>query len=167
MKMSAKGNMEGMLEILVIDDLREDLLLVERTIRKARFQNPVHLFQDPAQLISHFHALPDGDPVLMFVDQMMAPRNGIEVLKALKSFPRAAHSISVMLSGMSDVRNIRLAYEAGATTFLMKPISPEDINNFFRAFTKYFDIRESQDGRFAEWAASFRKPIKSDSGQGH
>lgn len=153
-----------MLEILVIDDLRDDLLLVERIIRKARFQNPVHLFQDPAQLISHFHALPDGDPALMFVDLVMFPRNGIEILKALKNFPRAAQSISVMLSGMSDVRNIRLAYEAGATTFLIKPISVEDINNFFRAFTRYFDIRESPDGRFAEWASSFRKPIKSDSG---
>jgi DNA-binding NtrC family response regulator len=151
-----------MLEILVIDDLRDDLLLVERTIRQAGFQNPVHLFQDPAQLISHFHALPDADPALMFVDLVMFPRNGIEILKALKNFPRAAHSISVMLSGMSDVRNIRLAYEAGATTFLIKPITAGDINNFFRAFTRYFDIRESQAGRFAEWAASFRKPMKRD-----
>jgi hypothetical protein len=36
---------KGMLEILIIDDSRDDLLLVERTIRQAGFQNAVHCFK--------------------------------------------------------------------------------------------------------------------------
>ena len=148
-----------MVEILAVDDAHEDLLLLERVIRKAKIVNPVHLFGDPVQLLSYLYEQPEqAEPVLLFVDLVMHPRNGVEVLRALKNHPLMRRSISVMLSGMSDVRNIRLAYEAGATTFFIKPLAVEDLENFFRAFSRYFTILETPTGRQIEWTPGKMNP---------
>jgi two-component system, response regulator len=145
-----------MVPILVIDDSQQVLLLAKRVIRRAKVLNPVHLFRYSAEFTAYFSGASaetaEAEPALMFVDLVMFPKNGIEVLKSLKRFPLARESITVMLTGLGDVRHIQRGYEAGATTFLIKPFSIEDFENFLRAFKKHFRIRETPEGRYLEWA---------------
>lgn len=145
----------AMVEIIVADDSQEDLLLMERVIRQARLLNPVRLFREPLDLLGYFSsASEDGEPVLMFLDLIMIPWNGIDLLRSARSYPLAKRSIAVMLTGLGDVRHIQRAYAEGATTFLLKPISAHEINNFLRAFRKNFNLRDVPDGKYLEWTAS-------------
>ena len=145
-----------MLPIVVIDDSKEDLLLAERVIRQARLLNPVHLFRDAVHCHAYFSdASAETEPALMFLDLVMFPRSGIEVVRSLKRHPRAAASLTVMLTGLGDVRLIQQGYDAGATTFLIKPFSISDFRNFLRAFGSYFTIKETADGRTLQWSDTF------------
>src|SRR5689334_12674774 len=94
----------------------------------------------------------DAEPPLMFIDLVMFPRNGIEVLRLLKPYQLAQESVSVVLTGLGDVRQIQQAYDAGATTFLIKPLALADVNQFLRAFKRRFVIREVSGGKELRWS---------------
>jgi two-component system response regulator len=154
-----------MLPIVVIDDSREDLLLVERVIRQSRVLNPVRLFRDSVHSHAYFSDASAGsEPALMFVDLLMFPKSGIDVVRSLKRYPRARASLTVMLTGLGDVRHIQQGYDAGATTFLIKPFSVDDFRNFLRAFSAYFSVNESSEGRMLAWSDVFRAHQKETLG---
>lgn len=154
-----------MLPIVVIDDSREDLILAERVIRQSRILNPVHLFRDAVHCHAYFSDASAGtEPALMFLDLLMFPKSGIEVVRSLKRYSRARASLVVMLTGLGDVRHIQQGYDAGATTFLIKPFSADDFRNFLKAFHSYFKVRESADGRTLEWSDAFRTHQKESLG---
>jgi two-component system response regulator len=145
-----------MLPIVVIDDSKEDLLLTERVIRQARVLNPVHLFSDAAHCDAYFSDSSAGsEPALIFVDLLMFPQSGMEVLRSLKRHPRARASLSVMLTGLGDIRHIQQGYDAGAATFLIKPFSVDDFRNFLKAFHSYFRVQDSKDGKTLVWSDVF------------
>ena len=147
-----------MLPIVVIDDSKEDLLLTERVIRQAQVLNPVHLFRDPVYCHAYFSdAAAGSEPALMFVDLVMFPHSGIEVLRSLKRHSRARASLTVMLTGLGDIRHIQQGYDSGAATFLIKPFSIDDFRSFLKAFHSYYRIDESKDGKTLNWSETFRK----------
>jgi FixJ family two-component response regulator len=112
----------------------------------------MELWQDGTQLLAYFLRQPaDGERLLMFVDLVMKPRDGLEWLNILKAYPLAQRSVTVMLSGLNDVRNMRKAYEAGAITFLLKPITVQDIDNLLNGFHQYFTVEQNALGRTIEW----------------
>ncbi len=149
-------NAHLMVPIVIIDDSREDLLLAERVIRQARLCNPVHQFRDAAQSHSYFSDESAGaTPVLMFIDLLMFPQSGIELLRSLKRHERVRASLAVMLTGLGDVRYIQRGYDAGATTFLIKPLAVDDFRNFLKAFHTYFHIQDSSEGKILSWSEIF------------
>lgn len=156
-----------MLPIVVIDDSREDLLLVERVIRQACLLNPVHLFPDAAHSNTFFSdSSGRSEPALLFIDLVMFPKSGIEVLRSLKRHPRVRASVAVMLTGLGDVRHIQQAYDAGATTFLIKPFGIEDFRNFLKAFSAFFRVEQSDDGKTLDWSDAFLRHPRLDSPEG-
>jgi two-component system, response regulator len=141
-----------MVPILIIDDVQEDLILAERVIRRARVLNSIRLLRGGADCIAYFERAPvESEPALVFLDLLMFPTNGIEVLRRLRSNPVFSRSITVMLTGLGDVRPIQEGYQAGATTFMIKPFNPDDFANFLRAFGRRFTIEKRSDGNCLHW----------------
>lgn len=142
-----------MVPLLIIDDVHEDLLLAERIFRQIGLVNPIELYRDAAEILSYFvRTPPEAEPVLIFIDLVMFPRNGLDVLRLIRTHSLAQESVSVVLTGLGDVRQIQQAYDAGATTFLIKPLSAQDVNQFLRAFKRHFVIQEVSGGRQLGWS---------------
>jgi len=120
-----------MLPILVVDDAREDLLLAARIFRQCKILNPCRLLNSGEECLSYFKGTssPSGPelPCLTFVDMVMSPINGLEVLHRLRDEPKAQGSLIIMLSGLTDIKLIQQGYQLGARTFLVKPIGVEDL----------------------------------------
>jgi two-component system response regulator len=145
------------LQILVTDDSEEDLLIAQRVIRTAKVKNPVTLLRGAAQCISYFeNAAPGAEPVLLFLDLVMFPKNGLDVLNSLKNNALLKSSLTVMLTGLGDVRFVQQGYRAGAATFLFKPFAMEDFTNFLNCFTRHIVTDHTSEGKVLRWANSPR-----------
>lgn len=62
-------------------------------------------------------------PDAVFLDVMLPDVNGIDLCRSLRGIPEAEHVPIVMLTSLNDERSIRMAFEAGATEFVVKPIN--------------------------------------------
>ncbi|HEX7862683.1 MAG TPA: response regulator [Verrucomicrobiae bacterium] len=121
-----------MLPLLIVDDAREDALLVQRVLSQCKILNPVLVLNSGDACLDFFEAVgPFTErklPCLVLLDMIMAPLSGLDVLGKLRSHGWLAKgSMVVMLSGLTDIKAIHEGYQLGAKTFLIKPLQAEDV----------------------------------------
>jgi CheY-like chemotaxis protein len=113
-----------MVPLLIVDDAHEDLVFAQRVFRSNRIQNPIHLLSSGKACLDYFLGK-NGTPVLpciVFLDMVMKPIGGLEVLRRVRKIPATDGSVFVMVSGLTDVKKIAEGYKLGASTFLIKPL---------------------------------------------
>ena len=123
-----------MMPILIVDDSREDLLLTDRILQQCRIQNPVKSFSDGRKFLEHIrqHSKPENTPSLVLLDLIMQPVSGLEILSQLNEEGLTVDHFVVMMSGLGDLKEIREGYQLGARTFLLKPISTDEMLDMLR-----------------------------------
>lgn len=113
--------------IVIVDDSSEDLIFAQRILAECKILNPVVLLKSGRECLDYFEKLSiDDAPGLVLVDLVMPHPNGVEVFRQLCHSPTGMHSIFVMLSGLADIKLIQQGYQAGARTFLVKPLIKDD-----------------------------------------
>jgi response regulator of citrate/malate metabolism len=141
-----------MLEIVLVDDVREDLGLFERVLRHCKIINPVRRMQSGEECISFFKK--SSGRYLVFLDLIMAPISGISTLRQIRNAGLAGDSVFVMLSGITDMKAINEGYQAGAHTFLIKPVKADDVMETLNGLKSKIQITlEEQEGYKLEWRA--------------
>lgn len=131
--------------VLVADDSEVDIFFLLRALSASGVKNPVHVVRSGAEAIEFLsHAGRFADPAasprpgIVFLDLMMPEVGGLDVLR-WKQHRSELHGILwVALSNFDSVQTINQAYQAGANTFLSKPLDPEDIRNLVQAFEAYW-----------------------------
>jgi diguanylate cyclase len=103
--------------ILVADDDRDALMLMDATLRAAGYRVTTALDGDEA-----LRQYRDGVFDLVMLDVDMPGLNGYEACEALRKDAGQLLPI-VIVTGMDDDESIDKAYQAGATDFIPKPIS--------------------------------------------
>jgi diguanylate cyclase (GGDEF)-like protein len=106
------------LPILIADD---DALL--RAIAAARLQGPDFSVQTVAGGAAAVAACALRLPGLVMLDVEMPDGDGYQACRAIRSLPGGIDVPIVMITGLDDPASIELAYEAGATDFIVKPIN--------------------------------------------
>ena len=141
-----------MLNIVVVDDSTEDLILAERVLRvDCKIKNPIKLCRDGNEAIEHLGKLEnDATPALIFVDLVMSPVCGLEVISFWNNMPYAKDSIMVMVSALTDFKVISEGYQRGAKTFVLKPFAKEDMLQL-PSTLKEVAVRKTDDGYLFEW----------------
>lgn len=76
-------------------------------------------------------------PSLFVLDVRMPAVDGIELLKQLRSIEACSAIPVLMLTGSGRLDRIALAMQAGATDFLMKPFTPEQVVEKARAMVTF------------------------------
>ena len=66
-------------------------------------------------------------PDLVVLDAMMPGINGFELLRQIKTTPRTAKTLVVMLTSRKLEQDIVGALNAGASDYLVKPFIPEEL----------------------------------------
>ena len=127
-----------MVPILIVDDAQEDLVFAQRVLSANKILNPVHLLRSGKACLDYFAGKPSGGvipqlPCILFLDMVMKPIGGIEVLRRLKTLPTAKGSILIMLSGLTDIKKIAEGYRQGASTFLIKPLVAAELTQMLNA----------------------------------
>lgn len=60
---------------------------------------------------------------VMLVDLDMPGMNGIEMIRRVRANPKTQNLPIIMITGREDIVSIDSAYEAGATSFVTKPVN--------------------------------------------
>ncbi len=137
------------LPILVGEDDPNDALFLERAIRKCEVRSPFQVCEDGESVIAYLAGeKPFEDrikfpfPYLLILDIKMPKKSGMEVLKWLGDRPECRVVPTVMLSSSREDRDIREAYQFGASAYFTKPSTFEDLVKLMRLNFEYWAVCE-------------------------
>ena len=131
--------------ILVVEDDANDRALIELAFRKVGVTGPIHLLSSGEEAIAYMMGEgPYADrvkyayPSFIMTDLKMPGADGFAVLEHLKNNPEWAIVPAVVLSGSSDVDDIRTAYLLGASTYHVKPSGLDALERLLRVLHEYW-----------------------------
>ncbi len=127
----------ALLKILIADDHFLVRQFVRNTLQESKITNiqtaadgneAIDLVQKAREVNQPFD--------IVFLDWNMPTVSGLEVLNYFRTRPEYADTAFVMLTAESEQQNIMKAIKAGATSYIIKPVSPGDLSK------KLFEIHE-------------------------
>lgn len=111
--------------ILLVEDNPVDLDLTLRAFERRNLANPVLVARDGQEALDWIPRWEAGEPLpLVILLDVKLPRvNGLEVLRHLRKHPVGQHIPVVMLTSSSDERDVQMAYQNHANSYIVKPVS--------------------------------------------
>lgn len=122
----------GMADILIVEDNSQDSELLLRALKKNNLANNIHMVEDGEQALDYIfrrgeflsenkHDLPK----VILLDLKLPRVSGLEVLKVIKQDINTRSIPVVMITTSSDEPDVRMAYELGVNSYVVKPIDFE------------------------------------------
>ncbi|MHB1051468.1 MAG: response regulator [Thiobacillus sp.] len=111
--------------ILLVEDNPVDLDLTLRAFERRSLANPVLVARDGQEALDWIPRWEAGEPLpLVILLDVKLPRvNGLEVLRHLREHPVSQHIPVVMLTSSSEERDVQMAYQNHANSYIVKPVS--------------------------------------------
>jgi len=130
--------------ILLVDDDPEFRLITKEILVTAGYQ--VIEAESGTESISWVR---NNKPDLILLDALMESMDGFETCAQMLAIEELHKTPIIMVTGLEDVDSVKLAYQAGATGFLSKPINYsiflQHINFYLRASQNLMDLHETQE----------------------
>ncbi len=125
------------LKVLIADDHFLVRQFVRNTLQEAKISN-IQTAADGNEAIDLIQKASEAQQPydVVFLDWNMPTVSGIEVLNYFRAKPNYADTAFVMLTAESEQQNIMKAIKAGATSYIIKPVSPADLSK------KLYEIHE-------------------------
>ncbi len=118
------------LKILLIEDNPDDVELTCRLLRRICLERDIFLARDAEEALNILESLSQkgaGLPDLILLDIKLPRLSGMELLEQLKASPEFRGIPVVMLTGSIVSEHIQKSYDLGAVTYLLKPISEDEL----------------------------------------
>ncbi|MBI3853108.1 MAG: response regulator [Verrucomicrobia bacterium] len=133
---AGNGAQGRIVDILLVEDNREDADLTMRAFKQARLTNRVHIVGDGAEALDFLFCRGafasrkvEERPQVVLLDLHLPKVHGFEVLRQIKNDERTRMIPVVVLTASQQDRDIREARRLGAETYLVKPV---EFHNFSR-----------------------------------
>jgi CheY-like chemotaxis protein len=110
------------ISIMVVDDDPGLRTLLSLILQRAGYT--VQLAENGAEALERIQATP---PDAFLLDVMMPGMDGVELCRRIRATALTAKAPVFMVSGYADPTNVQRSFEAGATDFLSKPVTPRDL----------------------------------------
>src|SRR6266516_722368 len=132
--------------ILLAEDDPNDVILFQRAMERASLSaDSLKVGRDVEEAISYLSGqgiYADRDlyplPALLLLDLKMPRKSGPEVLSWLRKQPQLRSLIVVFLTSSDSAEDVRLAYEAGANSYLVKPVEFTEMVEMIRNVSYYW-----------------------------
>jgi CheY-like chemotaxis protein len=121
--------------ILLIEDDSNDVLLIQRAFRRAELDIPLRYLQGQPPFDDRV-AYPV--PLLVLLDLKMPVRSGFEVIAWVRAHPALKRLPLVVLTSSREIEDVNRAYEAGASSYLVKPVAFEALQTMLSTFGRYW-----------------------------
>ena len=116
-------------EILLVEDNPADVELTLRALKKHNLANKVHVVTDGARALEYlFNNGSDSNqeewnpPKVVFLDLKLPKVDGLEVLRKIKSDPKARLIPVVVLTSSQEESDIVASYQLGVNSYVVKPL---------------------------------------------
>jgi CheY-like chemotaxis protein len=131
--------------ILLVDDSDNDIVLMRRAFIKARVLNPLLTIASGEEAVAYLtgtgryaNRAEYPLPGLILLDIKMQGMDGFDVLRWIRSQPGLKSLRVVMLTSSNEMRDVNLAYQLGANSFLIKPVDFERFVEISQALSGYW-----------------------------
>ncbi|MEW5727888.1 MAG: response regulator [Pseudomonadota bacterium] len=135
-------------DILLVEDDLGDAGLVRIAVRKGPHQVNLHHVKDGDEAMAFLRRAGAGfvqapRPDLMLLDLNLPGRSGHEILEEVKADTQLRKIPVVVLSTSEAERDVMRAYQAGANSFVSKPMDVEDFTRAIHSIENYwFDVAQ-------------------------
>ncbi len=139
------------IEIMLVEDSPSDADLAVETLSESKVLNNLHLVEDGVEALAFLrregvHAnAPRPDVILL--DLNLPKKNGLEVLREIKSDPQLMRIPVVILTTSAAEEDILKSYSLHANCYITKPVD-------FQQFTKVVRLIEDF------WLAVVKLPVE-------
>jgi CheY-like chemotaxis protein len=138
--------MSSQTTILLAEDEANDVFLMQRAFHKAGMSAPLRVVTDGVEAISYLGGtgkfndrIAHPIPSLMFLDLKLPRRTGFEVLTWLRGQPAPLRRLPVVvLTSSKESVDVDRAYDLGANSYLVKPVTFESLLQLVKAFEIYW-----------------------------
>ncbi len=120
--------------ILHVEDDPNDILLVQRALRKSEVPSAILSVSDGDRAVAYLSGTQDyGDrekfpfPQLVLLDLKMPRKSGMEVLAWIRSQPTSKRILVVVFTSSKHDQDINQAYDLGANSYLVKPVGFDEL----------------------------------------
>jgi CheY-like chemotaxis protein len=139
--------------VLLVEDDPNDALLILRAMKKANLVNRVIHVDDGEKAVNYLNGTPPYDdrienplPVFMLLDLKLPRRSGHEVLAWVRAQPGLKRLPVVVLTSSSERSDVAKAYDLGANSYLVKPVTFDGLFDMVKVLHPYWMVlNESPD----------------------
>jgi CheY-like chemotaxis protein len=140
--------------LLLVEDDPNDVALFRRAARKADLSEEILIAEDGEAAVRFLEGCAEktgeqGDalPGIVLLDLKMPRKSGLEVLQWLRRQPRLRRLPVIVFTSSRERSDITRAYELGANSYLVKPVSFDQLKEMVQALDHYWlDLNESPQG---------------------
>ncbi len=133
---------ENPITILLVDDDPDCRMLVRDAISESKVNNQVIEAQNGQEALDILHRrgqwADTPAPGLIYLDIEMPGMDGQQTLRAIRSEPALRDIPVVMMTGVADEEQMRLAATNGANSYTIKPANAEQFLRTVLASTNYW-----------------------------
>lgn len=133
--------------VLLVEDNPDDVLLTTRAFKRANLFSPIQVVEDGEKAVAYLSAVPpysDRDrypiPVLVLMDLKLPRKSGLEVLRWIRSVPSLKPIPVVVLTSSAENMDVNNAYDLGANSYLVKPVSFDALFDMVKILQPYWVI---------------------------
>ena len=114
--------------ILLVEDNPMDVDLTLRAFARRKLTNPIDVARDGQEALDFIGRWEAGAPLpaVILLDVNLPKVNGLEVLRQIRAHAICKHIPVVMLTTSTEDGDIARAYELGANSYIVKPVSFEN-----------------------------------------
>ncbi|MBY0428906.1 MAG: response regulator [Alphaproteobacteria bacterium] len=129
-------------KILIADDHFLIRQFVKRTLVDSGIEN-IDLVNDGNEAIDFINASIEKKDLydIVFLDWNMPILSGIDVLSYIRTKSQYQNAAIVMFTAESEKQNIMKAIKMGATSYILKPIAPMELNKKIREIMDWLASR--------------------------
>jgi CheY-like chemotaxis protein len=131
--------------ILIAEDREDDVLLIQRALKRAHVFIPIQIVRDGDETIAYLKGedkFANRDeyplPSLLLLDLKMPRTDGFEVLRWIRQQPGLKALRVIILTSSADILDVNKAYELGANSFLQKPMDFENFVGMSKFLSDYW-----------------------------
>lgn len=127
--------------ILLVEDNEDDVFLMKRALHAAGVANPVHVVETGQQAIDYLSGTPPYQdrsshpmPAIVFLDLKLPLLSGHEVLAWIRAQRQLEGLTVVVLTSSNEPSDVRRSYSLGANSYLVKPLTAQQLTDLAKAF---------------------------------
>jgi CheY-like chemotaxis protein len=131
--------------ILLAEDREDDILLIRQAFQKGGINVPLFVVRNGEEVVAYLRG--EGKffnrdeyplPSLLLLDLKMPRMDGFEVLKWIRNQPGLNTLRVVVLTSSERIRDVNIAYNLGANSFLVKPMDFEHVVELTKILKDYW-----------------------------
>jgi adenylate cyclase len=143
--------------ILVADDTPANVRMLEMRLHHSGYEVVVARDGEEALALAHEH-----HPDLILLDIMMPKLDGIEVCRRLKGDAKFPFTPIIMVTAMTDTKDVVAGFEAGGDDYLTKPVDQQALVARVRSMLRIKSLHDTvhaQAEELARWNATLEERV--------